>query len=503
MRPLAPLSRFLAGVDDERLLEDGADLVARIERAIRVLENHLHHAAQALALLAELLSLPGGDRREARRILDKLFADPNTESLPAPARAEALILRASLQTNDEKAKADYDAAVALTPSDPDVLLARADFYRQQKEYEKALADVAAILAKDPESPTAYILRSQIQRSQEKWADALASLAKAAELAPAAVTPLQARGEIRRQQDDYAGAIEDFTKVLELQPGNLMALVHRAEAYLASDQFDLALVDAELALKAEPGLVVGHAMRAQILASQQRLPEAIAEMEKLAAAIPQQTEYKMQLALYYLVANESRKAIKAYSEVIAAEADNFGALRSRGDAYLNIGDHAAAIADFGKALPLRPDDTSLLNNYAWVLATSPEDGVRDGKRAIELATKACELTEFKKPHILSTLAAAYAESGDFETARKWSKQAVATRDEDDDQEHAKEMAEQLSKELASYEANKPWRERMAAKESSAGESEDSPTTAAPADSPPPAEAKSPEPTAQSAAQPGSR
>jgi FimV-like protein len=67
----------------------------------------------------------------------------------------------------------------------------------------------------------------------------------------------------------------------------------------------------------------------------------------------------------------------------------------------------------------------------------------------LATKACEVTEYKEGHILSTLAAAYAESGDFEKAREWSKKAIEIGRED--------QKEALSKELASYMEDKPWRE----------------------------------------------
>jgi len=51
------------------------------------------------------------------------------------------------------------------------------------------------------------------------------------------------------------------------------------------------------------------------------------------------------------------------------------------------------------------NTGVLNNFAWVLATSPNDEVRSGKRSDELASKACEVTKYEQPHILSTLAAA--------------------------------------------------------------------------------------------------
>lgn len=57
----------------------------------------------------------------------------------------------------------------------------------------------------------------------------------------------------------------------------------------------------------------------------------------------------------------------------------------------------------------------LNNLAWVLATSPDNQIRDGSLAVELARRACELTHYETPIPMSTLAAAYAEAGHFEDA----------------------------------------------------------------------------------------
>ena len=125
--------------------------------------------------------------------------------------------------------------------------------------------------------------------------------------------------------------------------------------------------------------------------------------------------------------------------------------------MSIGKHAEAIADFEILLKQKPDDDNILNNFAWVLATSPDDKLRDGQRAIKLATKACEVTEYKKAHILSTLAAAYAETGDFETATKWSGKAVEMGVKE------KEVDDQLKKELESYQQKKPWRERQTIEE----------------------------------------
>jgi tetratricopeptide (TPR) repeat protein len=186
------------------------------------------------------------------------------------------------------------------------------------------------------------------------------------------------------------------------------------------------------------------------------------MKLLLQSDPTNAEYRLQLATYLVGDKRPRKAIEALTDVIEGQTDTTDedqrsikadALRARGDALLSVGKHAEAVSDYLEALKLDPDDTGVLNNLAWVLATSPEDNVRNAAKSIEYGTKACDLTKYEKPHILSTLAAGYAEKGDWETAIKWSSKAVELGVKEDD------VNDQLKKELESYKEKKPWREKQ--------------------------------------------
>ena len=75
----------------------------------------------------------------------------------------------------------------------------------------------------------------------------------------------------------------------------------------------------------------------------------------------------------------------------------------------------AIAQYLKAVEMAPKNATAHNNLAWLLATCPTDRLRDGKKAIAHATKACELTDWKEPRHIGTLSVALAEDGQFDKA----------------------------------------------------------------------------------------
>ena len=118
-----------------------------------------------------------------------------------------------------------------------------------------------------------------------------------------------------------------------------------------------------------------------------------------------------------------------------------------------GDVRAGIEQWEISLQLNSDEGNALNNLAWVLATYPADGIRDGKRAVELAVKATTLPGGDVPIVLRTLAAAHAESGDYSKAIATAQHAIdlATA------QNNTSLLATLRHEIELYQARTPYRE----------------------------------------------
>jgi tetratricopeptide (TPR) repeat protein len=257
--------------------------------------------------------------------------------------------------------------------------------------------------------------------------------------------------------------------LSLSDSDVSGLLMRARLLLQSESLDEALKDVEAAIELDPNRGDAILLRSAIATEQKRYGDAINDLLTIIRAIPKEAPrdkgIMMQLGLLYSQDNRPTQAIKVFDQVIKDDESDWQAYRLRGDTRLSMGDHVNAIADFEKALKFIPEDdedrSGVLNNLSWVLSTTPVDKLRDGKRSLQYAEEACKLTEYKKPHILSTLAAAHAELGDFEKAVEWSRKGVEIA-----RELKETQLEQLESELKNYLEKKPWREKTETKENKA-------------------------------------
>ena len=123
--------------------------------------------------------------------------------------------------------------------------------------------------------------------------------------------------------------------------------------------------------------------------------------------------------------------------------------NRGNLWKVKREYGKAIADYDKAIQLEPKVALAYNDRAWLWATCPDEKYRDGKKAVESATRACELTEWKDAGYLDTLAAACAEEKDFDAAVKRQVKALGLLAKDDERNR-----KDFEARLALYRAKKP-------------------------------------------------
>jgi tetratricopeptide (TPR) repeat protein len=111
----------------------------------------------------------------------------------------------------------------------------------------------------------------------------------------------------------------------------------------------------------------------------------------------------------------------------------------------------AITHFEEALRLKPDWVEPMNNLAWFLAASKETTVHNPDKAIRLAQRACELTNYKEPGLLDTLAVAYAATGDFSKAIETAEKALELCQSSEQNT----LKEKIENRLVLYKAGKPY------------------------------------------------
>ncbi len=420
-----------------------------LDQAADVQPNH----GDVQLLIAQLADLPDGDREAG------LAAAENAVKLlwDNPARrSEAILSRAAFRDTMEEKLEDINLAVEADETNAEALRERARVYLETEETEKAIADYMKVIELDESDTETREMIVRLLASEEKFDAAIKLIDELIAQDESAARGYLMRADIWSFQDETEKAMADVDKAIEIEPGNLLALLTRAQLNAGEDKLDEAMADIDRALELKPGSVSALLLRSSVARIQGNFELALRDLKRILRRDPGNVALQLDIASLYVLDQRPRKAIEVYSRIIDENEMEWEALRGRADARLGTGEHAKAITDYEKALPLAGDDSGLLNNYAWVLATSTIDEVRDGEKAITLAEKACEVTDYQAAHILSTLAASHAESGNFEEAIKWSGKAVELGGGDP-------VDGQLKNELESYRQGKPWRERQITEE----------------------------------------
>jgi tetratricopeptide (TPR) repeat protein len=192
--------------------------------------------------------------------------------------------------------------------------------------------------------------------------------------------------------------------------------------------------------------------ATVLLAEGRIAEAEQHLRSAVAIDPRRAEAQLGLGVALAAQRRFDDGLRHLRTAFDLAPDNPEVNRNLGEAHASQGAMAEAVHHYNAALSAKPDDVMLLNRMGWILATSTADALRDGVRARRLAERAVQITEGLDAESLDTLAAAQAETGDFESAA-----ATARRALDRARIARTEMVPELERRLDMYQGGRVFRQ----------------------------------------------
>jgi tetratricopeptide (TPR) repeat protein len=364
---------------------------------------------------------------------DEAVADFTTVLKLEPQDAGALTNRGNSYValgDYARALEDYDAAVALDPNDALTFVNRGNTHARLGRDDKALADYAEALRLDPANARAYSHRGNLHADRGDLEQAIADYTEAVRVDPNSAAAYHGRANAHAERGELEAALADFTETIRLRPDYAAVYYNRANIYADLGDAVRAVADYTEALRLAPGRPGALNNRGNAYRRLGRDDEALADFTAAVAADPNYAMAYYNRAVLLADRGENEAALADYAKALELAPDDLAAYHARGRLYARLGQHGLAVADNEAALRVAPDDPRTCNNLAWLLATCPQDALRDPGRAVKLAQKACEGTGWQDVGSLDTLASALAANGRFaEAVEQQSKVLELAREED--------------------------------------------------------------------------
>jgi tetratricopeptide (TPR) repeat protein len=361
-------------------------------------------------------------------------------------------------------------------------------WRQSRMYGDLQTLWRTTLARNPQCYLAAINLGSAVYDHGQVDEAIAHFRKALEIYPAYPDAHLDLGIALAKKGLLEEAIKQYEEALAVRPRFMEAHINLGNALAQKGRMDEAVVQYQQALEIQPGNGRIYFNLGGALAKMGRVDEAINALEKGLQLLPAFPDAHNSLGSLLVEKGRTDEAIHHFHEALRSQPDLAEARSNLADALARKGDVDGAVAQFSRALDvnstdptthsrlaavlasrgrtqealehyraalkLLPNSTEVLNNLAWILAATANPRFRNGQEAVLLAEKACKLTEYRRPVMVGTLAAAYAEAGRFPEAVATAEKAAALAD----QANEGALATRNRQLLELYRAGKPARDQ---------------------------------------------
>ncbi|MHC4579369.1 MAG: tetratricopeptide repeat protein [Planctomycetota bacterium] len=440
--------------------QETEEAIADFTAAIRLEPGDASAYVQRLAL-----RFVAGRYAEAVADADKVLElDPQSPVLAAVhiTRGRSLL---GLEQNDEALSA-FDAALRVDPERAEAYEWRGRTKHRLGRVDDAIADFtqaighgghAAYVLRDqfiegaPDVVRGYQIRGAVHDALNRHQEAIADFTRVTELEPQDPVHFYRLGLAYRHPWEQEKAIASFTKAIELNPDYLEAYGRRGTLFERRRAYAKAEVDYGHCIRLRPEHPFGYRGRGDARMMLGKHAEAEADYTEMIRLRPNEARGYSSRAWVRKSLRKYAEAVADYSRAIELKPREAWLYVQRSHLRGRLGDAAGALADTDAAIRLTPKDPFAHAMRAWLLATSPDEDLRDGPQAVASATKACEMTKYKESFCLRSLAAACAEAGDFESAVKWATKVVELSPPG-------KVKEEDEARLALYQARQPYRDQ---------------------------------------------
>ncbi|HSE21944.1 MAG TPA: tetratricopeptide repeat protein [Pyrinomonadaceae bacterium] len=395
------------------------------------------------------------------------------------------------QGHAEEALRGYQVATSLQPSFVTAQLNLGNLYLELDRLDEAKATFALVVQKEPNNASAHYGLGQIALSKRNYAAAVEHFEKALELVPGAnrihyplalayrglrntekaeahlaqqgtvglrvADPLldrlaelvqgarvhMIRGKLALEAKRYVEAAGEFRKAIEAQPESVPAYVNLGTTLTQLGELKEAAAQFDKALRLEPSNLTAHFNLAILLANDNQHEQAVAHLHAVLTTNPNDLDARMFLARELEKVGLVDEALREYSRLAEADANNEVAVIKRAELLQSKGESKQALDGLEKAFTQYPQKVNTAVMLIYALAASPQLNLRDGPRALKLAQTLYSTTPTLQHGSLLVLA--FAESGQCDEAAEWQRrlitEAIKGRDE--------QLVEKLKAELARY------------------------------------------------------
>jgi tetratricopeptide (TPR) repeat protein len=352
---------------------------------------------------------------------------------------------------------EWNKALAMSPGDARALNNYGQTLEHAGQTDAAIAEFRKAVAARPLYPEAQNNLAIALATTGKSTEAEEHYKLAIEANPGYAEAHSNLGRVLAEQGRIPEAIEQYEEALKISPDYSEAHNNLGFALASAGKLDEAIEQYRLAVVGDPkyahaynNLGLAEAMQGKLddaigdfskaveldaaygvaegnlgkaLLEKNDLDGALGHLKKALELGPETAEVQTNLGLGIAEKGRVEDAIPHFERALEITPSFADAHAYLGTALVMKGQPGEALKQWKMALQTDPKNVKVLNDSAWLLSTAPDAALRNGTEAVTLASRAVEITQDREPMLLGTLAAAYAEAGDFDKAVKTQQRAT--------------------------------------------------------------------------------